>query len=209
MGAEEWCGLSPCPCCALLFLTGHAVSGPSSNTDAVKSIQSVSKYNFLIQSPRPNRSWILQGKLSISHRFPVRDRRMRRTSWLKMIRWRRSRRGRKSFVSTQGFCITNTIARTSWSLRTSRTSMQSILLPVRRLGMIGLTPTNHGTMAALPTVPGYQQRWIAKACSCLPSSVSLHRGPDNNLIDRPIDERLALNTHKIQFAGYLNWIRRW
>ena len=70
-------------------------------------------------------------------------------------------------------------------------------------------PNEDGTMAALPSPFQVTNRdGLQKPVPASHRRSRYTGAPNNDLIDRPIDERLALNTHKIQFAGYLNRIRR-
>ena len=70
-------------------------------------------------------------------------------------------------------------------------------------------PDEHGALASLPSKfrltnkDGLQRPVLASH-----SSSAYAGAPNNDMLDLEAARKLALNTHKIQFAGYLNRIRR-
>ena len=78
-----------------------------------------------------------------------------------------------------------------------------------QIGNDRFNPDDDGALAALPSP--FQVTNKDGLQKPVPAShkQSVYRGaPNNDLIDRRVADRLALNTQKIQFASYLNRIRR-
>ena len=70
-------------------------------------------------------------------------------------------------------------------------------------------PNEDGTMAALPSPFQVTNKdGLQKPVPASHRQSAYTGAPNNDLIDRRVSDRLALNTQKIQFAGYLNRIRR-
>ncbi len=70
-------------------------------------------------------------------------------------------------------------------------------------------PEEDGSLAALPSPFQVTNKdGLQKPVPASHKQSVFTGAPNNDLLDVPVSERLALNTHKIQFAGYLNRIRR-
>lgn len=70
-------------------------------------------------------------------------------------------------------------------------------------------PDVNGALAALPSSFWVTNKdGLQKPVPSSHSSAAYAGAPNNDLLDLPAARRLALNTQKIQFAGYLNRIRR-
>jgi len=78
-----------------------------------------------------------------------------------------------------------------------------------RVGNDRFDPDEDGSLAALPSPYRLTNKdGLQKPVPASHRTSSFTGAPNNDLIDRPVANRLALNTQKIQFAGYLNRIRR-
>ena len=78
-----------------------------------------------------------------------------------------------------------------------------------QIGNDRFDPQEDGSLAALPSPFQVTNKdGLQKPVPASHKQSAYHGAPNNDLIDRPTADRLALNTHKIQFAGYLNRIRR-
>ena len=70
-------------------------------------------------------------------------------------------------------------------------------------------PDEDGALAALPSkFKVTNKEGLQRPVPSSHSSASLAGAPNNDLLDLEAARKLALNTQKIQFAGYLNRIRR-
>ena len=70
-------------------------------------------------------------------------------------------------------------------------------------------PDDDGALAALPSpFQVTNKEGLQKPVPASHKRATYRGAPNNDLIDRQIADRLALNAQKIQFAGYLNRIRR-
>jgi len=70
-------------------------------------------------------------------------------------------------------------------------------------------PDEHGAIAALPdSFRVTNKDGLQRPVPTSNASAAYAGAPNNDLLDLPAARRLALNTQKIQFAGYLNRIRR-
>ena len=78
-----------------------------------------------------------------------------------------------------------------------------------QIGNDRFDPSEDGSLAALPSpFQVTNKEGLQKPVPASHRASVFTGAPNNDLLDLPIAERLALNTHKIQFAGYLNRIRR-
>ena len=78
-----------------------------------------------------------------------------------------------------------------------------------QIGNDRFDPDDDGALAALPSpFQVTNKEGLQKPVPASHSRSTYLGAPNNDLIDRPIADRLALNAQKIQFAGYLNRIRR-
>jgi len=70
-------------------------------------------------------------------------------------------------------------------------------------------PDEDGSLAALPSPFQVTNKdGLQKPVPASHRQSVFTGAPNNDLLDLPVADRLALNSHKIQFAGYLNRIRR-
>jgi TonB family protein len=70
-------------------------------------------------------------------------------------------------------------------------------------------PEEDGSLAALPSPFQVTNKdGLQKPVPASHKQSVFTGAPNNDLLDLPVADRLALNAHKIQFAGYLNRIRR-
>jgi TonB family protein len=78
-----------------------------------------------------------------------------------------------------------------------------------QVGNDRFNPDEDGSLAALPSPFQVTNKdGLQKPVPASHRQSVFTGAPNNDLLDVPVANRLALNTHKIQFAGYLNRIRR-